>query len=194
MNEITLSLPISIQVGGPAGHERNMSTALWNADFLLEMALHGIKQRRTDKFSVQKATKGLDDAIKGLLELDARLIAGEIPAGGGGGGPRQSPETKGWLAYFKSAKHQEGSKAVTSDTLERAKDSYVRTGLLRSLKDKALEQAKQDIRPFMAKYRQVILDQAEKRRDKGQPGWFIQKELESRNVTEIAEFDLDIKA
>ena len=102
MKTLTINLPESIDVGGPAGHERTMATSAWAEEFVLNMMLHGIKQRRTDRFSVVKSTDGVTKAIDALAELDAKLIAGELPAGGGGGGPRLSVEDAGQIAYFNS--------------------------------------------------------------------------------------------
>lgn len=102
MKTLTINLPETIEVGGPAGHERMMLTDEWTAEFVLNMMLHGIKQRRTDRFSVVKSNDGLSKAVEALAELDAKLIAGELPTGGGGGGPRLSAEDAGMIAYFNS--------------------------------------------------------------------------------------------
>lgn len=102
MKTLTIDLPESIDVGGPAGHERSMPTANWSDEFVLNMMLHGIKQRRTDRFSVVKSADGSAKAQEALAELDARLIAGELPSGGGGGGPRLSIKDAAMVAYFNS--------------------------------------------------------------------------------------------
>lgn len=101
MKTLNITLPESIEVGGPQGHERSMTTANWTDEFVLNMMLHGIKQRRTDRFSVVKSADGTAKAQEALAELDAKLIAGELPSGGGGG-PRLSIEDAGQIAFFNS--------------------------------------------------------------------------------------------
>lgn len=108
MKIVTLNLPETLVIGGPAGRDATMATAAWSEEFLLNMALHGMKQRRTDKYSVIKSEykedtdKGIGKAIEALAELDKSFIEGEIPSGGGGGGPRLSVEDAGMIAFFNS--------------------------------------------------------------------------------------------
>ena len=55
-----------------------------------------------------------------------RMVKGKV----GVGGARQTPEEKGWLAFFAAQRHQEGGKPVNGKTLRRAQESIVRQELL----------------------------------------------------------------
>jgi hypothetical protein len=72
----------------------------------------GFGETLRDAFSTLKSVKGADDLDYDATPSDkdavtherlARLIDGTyIFGGGGGGGAKQSPTTKGWIAYFNS--------------------------------------------------------------------------------------------
>lgn len=103
--ELTLNIPESLTVYGPKGEDIIVSTETWSAEWILENALHGLKQRRSDKLSVTK------DRGK-LKELDEKIHKGEDLSGGGGPGASLSAEDKA-LRDCLSAK----SKRLKGETL-----------------------------------------------------------------------------
>ena len=52
------------------------------------------------------------------------------PGQGGGGGSRQSPVDKGWIAYFNAIQHKEGGNPVNGKTLRRAQETLARQWIL----------------------------------------------------------------
>jgi len=177
---IEIELPTKLTIGGPANRDAELSTAKWSADFLIEAALHGLKQRRSDKFSVTKSADGLDKAIEQLAELDKAIEAGTIRASATGTrGTSQSIETKGWIAYFHALKHKEGGKVVNGGNLDRAKESYVRQVLLQH---PDLPDAVEHITEYVEEYKDQVLEAAEQDTSKGTPGWYIKEERKSREV------------
>jgi hypothetical protein len=96
---ITLELPANVTIGGPS--EVEFSTEHWSADWILENALHGLKQRRSDKYST--ATPNKADPVnftkanaqkRALAELDDKIRLGNPLGGGGGRGPSLSDREK----------------------------------------------------------------------------------------------------
>lgn len=81
----------------------------------------------------QRAASGKDAAERATKtkEIAARLQNGTYQFGGGGGGPRQSPEEKGWVKWLNAIGHKEGGKAVNGETLERAQKSLCRQALVK---------------------------------------------------------------
>lgn len=81
----------------------------------------------------QRAASGKDVTDRATKTLDnmARLQNGAYQFGGGGGGPRQSPEEKGWIKWLNAIGHKESGKAVSGDTLERAQKSLCRQALVK---------------------------------------------------------------
>lgn len=81
----------------------------------------------------QRAASGKDlaDRAEKTKDIAARLQNGTYQFGGGGGGPRQSPEEKGWIKWLNAIGHKEGGKAVSGDTLERAQKSLCRQALVK---------------------------------------------------------------
>lgn len=203
---ITLEIPESILVGGPAGHERQLTTIAWTAPFIWEAALHGLKQRRTDRFSVVKSQKGTSAAIEALKELDTRLIAGEIPTTGTRA-PKGDAETRGWVAYFKSlviprddGTQQKGLKIkgepIDQKNLEAAQEWLVRRTILANLDGTDLEEAKADMANAIATYGAGILEDLEADTTKGQPGYFIaeaRKASEPKPIFEVKRMTLKKK-
>lgn len=120
---ITIELPLTHHIDVPNGHAKTFDTSNWGPEFILDNALHGLKQRRSDKMSVTK------DANK-LAELDLAIMAGMPLAGVGGGGARQSPEIKGWVAYFALLGHKEDKKPVNGNTVKRAQQTLCRRDLI----------------------------------------------------------------
>jgi hypothetical protein len=191
MTNITLNLPETILVGGPAGHDKPMATAAWTAEFVLDMALHGLKQRRTDRFSVVKSGKGEAEALEALAELDARLIAGEIPAGGGGGGARLTAEEAGWVEYFKSKDSPVKFKGETPNgkSLQKYLEALTKKAIQGSIRAKLEGLDKNDqvkfhleeVPAMIAKALPILKAREEALTGKGTPGWFIQVEKDKRN-------------
>jgi hypothetical protein len=109
----------------------------------------GFGETLRDAFSTLKAVKGADgldyeatpsDKDKATDERLARLIDGTyVFGGGGGGGPKQSPTTKGWIAYFNSkaskVKIQRNNKRVTCNgtNLEEFRDLLTKRAIQPSI-------------------------------------------------------------
>lgn len=106
-----IAIPAIVLVGGPAGYDKEFSTENWTPEFILENALHGLKQRRSDKLSVTK------DKAK-LAELDAKILAGaDLASGRGPSGSRLDDEEETdhrWLV-------EQGFKGKKKDLAERWK-------------------------------------------------------------------------
>ena len=81
----------------------------------------------------QRAASGKDATERATKTKDiaTRLQNGSYQFGGGGGGPRQSPEEKGWIKWLNAIGHKEGGKAVSGETLERAQKSLCRQALVK---------------------------------------------------------------
>jgi len=75
MATITIELPEVVTIGGPNGLKLESPTENWTGEWILENALHGLKQRRSDKLSVTKDRAKLD-------ELDEKIKLGEDLATG----------------------------------------------------------------------------------------------------------------
>jgi hypothetical protein len=96
---ITLELPVNVTIGGPSDVE--FSTEHWSADWLLENALHGLKQRRSDKYSTATPNKAdpvgftkADAQKRALADLDDKIRQGATLGGGGGRGPSLNDREK----------------------------------------------------------------------------------------------------
>jgi hypothetical protein len=96
---ITLEIPATVTVGGPS--EVEFSTEHWSADWILENALHGLKQRRSDKYSTATPNKAdpvgftkADAQKRALAELDDKIRQGATLGGGGGRGPSLTDREK----------------------------------------------------------------------------------------------------
>lgn len=203
MKSLNINLPESIDIGGPAGHERSMSTANWTDEFVLNMMLHGIKQRRTDRFSVVKSNDGLTKAVEALATLDASLIAGELPTGGGGGGPRLSIEDAGMIAYFnsKGSPVKFNKEKCNGKNLAKFQDSFVqkaiqpsiRQAMLAAKMDRAAQDAfhKDKLPGIIAANRDKVLQVAMK--DKDGMGAFIEAERKMRGESKDVAFAVEIE-
>jgi hypothetical protein len=201
MKTLNITLPETLEVGGPAGHERSMSTANWTEEFLLNMMLHGIKQRRTDRFSVVKSNDGISKATEALAALDASLLAGELPSGGGGGGPRLSIEDAGMIQFFNS----KGSPVRISKQVANGKNLsdyiaiFVQKAIWPSVA-KAISGMPKDeqIAFHKTKLPQLVRDNTAKvlavaQKDPNGMGSFIEAERKKREGTKETGFSVDIE-
>jgi hypothetical protein len=170
MKTLNITLPETLEVGGPAGHERSMPTANWTEEFILNMMLHGIKQRRTDRFSVVKSNEGVAKATVALGVLDANLIAGELPSSGTRG-PSLSIETAAWLAYFKSkgctiklVDLDAGKRLVpSSDNLDQFQTAYVKEAIWPSVAKCMIPMSHEDREAFRKDKLPGIIEQHKER-------------------------------
>jgi hypothetical protein len=174
---ITFELPESVMIGGPAGHDLRAYTATWTPEFVWANALHGLKQRRTDKLSVSK------DKTK-LAELDARIQAGEDLSGGGRGSSlddasealhrwlnKQGKDTKGnkkdlaeRLLSFCRVYVTEDLEQAEMERLLNVKNATELTALASAVKDEVLGLIHEQ-----PSYEKVVAEiEAEKHADKGQ--------------------------
>ena len=203
---IEIELPTKLTIGGPANRDAELSTAKWSADFLIEAALHGLKQRRSDKFSVTKSADGLDKAIEQLAELDKAIEAGTIPTGGGGGGSRLTAEEAGWIEYFKAKESPVKFKGKTPNgkTLDDYMRALTKRAIYGAIKSKMEGLDEQEQIEFHKTQVPLMIDKAlpilRKREEaltaKGTPGWFIQVEKDKRAGVQhkdevIAPLDID---
>ena len=89
----------------------------------------GMSELLRDAGSTTKGSQAQKDAA--IVKRNRSIMQGTyVFGGGGGGGARQTPEEKGWLAFFAAEKHQEGGKPVNGKTLRRAQEAIVRQELL----------------------------------------------------------------
>ena len=127
MSDKIIGLPEEITVRGIDGKDTMVATKDWGQEFLAYMVAYAWGVR------MQRCTASAEDKAKALHNMFAAQVAGTVPsAGGGGGGAHQSPEKKGWIAFFKSLGHKEGGKAVNGKTVRRAQETLCRKDLLAS--------------------------------------------------------------
>jgi hypothetical protein len=86
-----------------------------------------------------------------------------------------SPESDGWIAYFKKAQHKENGKPVDLKTLIRAQKTYARQALISGGVTDNLED-------MVEKYFDQIIAQAEADTDAGSPGFFVELARKSKET------------
>jgi hypothetical protein len=88
----------TLNVNNAAGTQVEINIENWSPEFVAYMLAyaHGVRMQRCTA-SAEKA-----DWAKVRQAMFDSMAAGEMPSGGGGGGPRLSVEDAGMIAYFNS--------------------------------------------------------------------------------------------
>jgi len=99
MKTYTIELPATLTVSfrDEIG-EKEVNLQNKSADWILWAIANGLRQSIADAIA---GKAGTDEGLKAIKAKYERVVVnGEIPAGGGGGGARQSVEDRGLIAYF----------------------------------------------------------------------------------------------
>lgn len=128
---ITAQIPL-IVTGKANGVSWSVNFGATPADQLDRIIRGLVEQGAT--IIAQRAASGKDVTDRASKTLDnmARIQNGSYQFGGGGGGPRQSPEEKGWIKWLNAIGHKEGGKVISgTDAMERAQKSLCRQALVK---------------------------------------------------------------
>ena len=152
MSELNVTLPGTMKLRGPIGNiPRDVSTATWTSAFVAYLIEYAWDVR------MQRCTASADTEAKkseARAKMFESMCRGEVPEGGGGGGPRLSPEQRGWLKWVNGASgYKSGDKKpVNGQTLARAQDYLCRQALLKGgVKPAEIEvKVKTNLQPWIA--------------------------------------------
>ncbi len=95
---MNITLQDTIQVNNATGASVELDINSWTPEFVVYMLAyaHGVRMQRCTA-SVEK-----DKFVSTRQAMFDSMAKGEVPSGGGGGGPRLSVEDAGMIAYFNS--------------------------------------------------------------------------------------------
>lgn len=127
-----IALPEFFTVDGAVQETKvQVATDGFDAAFITYLAQYGwnvIMQRCTSGIKKEEDPEGFAEE---RAETFAQLERGEQPADSGKGGPRQSPQTKGWITWLNTIGHKEDKKPINGQNLRRAQERLCRQDLLK---------------------------------------------------------------
>jgi len=166
---------------------------------------NGLRQSIADAVA---GKAGTDEGQKAIEAKYQRVcVEGNWPTGGGGGGARLTPETAGWIEYFKSKDSpvKFKGKVPSRNTLDeylaaltkKAIWGHIQAQIKGMDKNAQIEFHKTEVPKLIEKAMPKLREREEALKAKGTPGWFIQVERDKRagkksdDGMQVAPLDLD---
>jgi len=111
MATLTVEVPESVAINLKYHGEQSVILAGKSVDWLEWAIANGVRQSCADADAGKANTP---EGRKAVLDKFTRIAAGEVPAGGGGGGPRMSYEEKAERIVLEDIFRAQGEKAVVA--------------------------------------------------------------------------------
>jgi hypothetical protein len=194
---MNITLNDTITVNNAAGNAVELNITGWTPEFIAYglAYFHGVRMQRCTA-SVEKV-----DFVKTRQAMFDSMAAGEIPSGGGGGGPRLSIEDAGMIAYFnsKGSPVRIAKQVANGKNLDQYIASFVQKAIWPSVakaisgmpKDEQIVFHKTKLPELVKTNTAKVLAVAQK--DKTGMGAFIEAETKKREGTKDTGFAVEIE-
>ena len=196
---MNITLKDTITVNGADGKPVEQDITGWTPEFIAYglAYMHGVRMQRctasADKADWTKVRQAMFDS----------MAAGEVPSGGGGGGPRQTIEEAGRVAYYNSKGGiKVKGQACNGKNLAEYDALFTRKAIWDELRDMMVgmdeaaqrEFVKNDVPGYVADNMENVLAIAQKDTRPGFMGDYIESERRKRNpVAETFKVKMVIK-
>lgn len=194
---MNITLNDTIQVNNANGSAVEQDITSWSPEFIAYLLAyaHGVRMQRCTA-SVDK-----DKFVSTRQAMFDSMAAGELPSGGGGGGPRLSVEDAGMIAYFnsKGSPVKFAKQTCNGKNLEQYVASFVQKAIWPSVSKAISGMTKeQQVTFHKDKLPQLVKDNTVKvlavaQKDPKGMGAFIEAETRKRNGTKDTDFAVEIE-